>query len=135
VSPLNLIAADERCYIFKMWCDEVCYRVAQHASSAPPLQLHTTQLMNDLLKASEAASSAPVGTSGGCAAGQASGDDGDQVRGALSEDASGAGMSAASVDSPYHPAMTLQGLGRDTAALCRVLKAAMKMHRSAQAAH
>ena len=132
---MNLIAADERCYIVKMWHDEVCYRVAQHASSARPLQLHTSQLMNDLLKASEAASSAPVGTSGGRAAGQASGDGGDEVRGAPSEDASSVGMSAASVDSPDHPAMTLQGLGRDTAALCRVIKAAMEMHRSAQAAH
>ena len=114
-----------------MWHDEVCYRVAQHASSARPLQLHTSQLMNDLLKASGATSSAPVGTSGGRAADQASGDGGDEVRGALSEDANGVGMSAASVDSQDHPAMTLQGLGRDTAALCRVIKAAMEMHRSA----
>ena len=84
---MNLIAADERCYIVKMWHDEVCYRVAQHVSSARPLQLHTSQLINELLKASEATSSAPVGTSGGRAAGQASGDGGDEVRGAPSEDA------------------------------------------------
>ena len=123
-APLTLIAADERSYIVQTWRNEVCYRVAQHASSARPLQLHTTKLMNDVLTASEATSSE-----------QAAGDGGAQMPGALSEDGGDVGMTAASVDSPDRPDMTLKGLGRDTAALCRVIKAAMEMHRSAQAAH
>jgi len=46
-----MVTIEERLFIVRKWAEEVAFRVAAHASSARPLQLHLNHIKSDVLKA------------------------------------------------------------------------------------
>ena len=143
-----MVTMDERLFVVSKWADEVAFRVASHGSSSRSLQLHLSNIMGDLLKAdmdgqdaAATAVSAAAATLGSSAVGRAAGASGSEAGGTAesaaadaghAESGSAAGGLEASRSDAAEPPMTLASIGRDSLALCRVVRAAQDLHTAAK---
>lgn len=114
-----MLTIQECLLIVSKWAGEVTFHVSAHASSARTLQLHVNNIMADVLKANLDERGA------GAAAASAA---------AATLRSSSAGLDD---ETPpfYRTHVSLAALGRDTQALCPVVKADQKLYWAAELVH
>ena len=143
-----MVTIEERLFIVGKWAEEVAFRVAADASSARPLQLHLNHIMSDVLKADldgQGATAAAASTAaetlrslavvqpGGLSGAPAGASAGPPPSGTMDPaSTSPAGVVDAGTEHADARPMSLATIGRDTLALCRVVKAAQELYRAAE---
>jgi len=143
-----MVTIEERLFIVGKGAEEVAFRVAADASSARPLQLHLNHIMSDVLKAAldgQGATAAAASTAaetlrslavvqpGGLSKAPAGASAGPPPSGTMDlASTSPAGVVDSGTEHADVPPMSMATIGRDTLALCRVVKAAQELYRAAE---
>jgi len=145
-----MVTIEELLFIVGNWAEGVAFRVAAHASSERPLQLHLNNIVSDVLKtdldgqgataalastAAAALRSLAVVQPGGLSGAPAGVSAGPPPTGTMDPaSTSPAGVVDAGTEHADESPMSLATIGRDTLTLCRVVKVAQELYRAAELA-